>query len=119
MSLGLHFLKDVFDFSVRPDQEGGAGDPHDLLAVHVFLFHYTVSVAYFLVDVGQECVGQLVFFLEFLLFCGRVGGDPEDYGTGLLNFFVCVTKLGRLNGSTRGIGLRIKEQHHGFAAEIL
>lgn len=119
VAFGLHFLEDVLDLAFGTDQEGRSRDPHDFLAVHVLFFDDIIGITNLLLGVSQQGVGQVIFLLKFLLLLRGVGGDAEDYGTRLLNFFVCVTKLGRLNRSTRSVGFGIKEQDDGFAAKIL
>jgi len=119
VAFGIHFFEDVLDLAVRADQECGPGDSHDLLPVHVFFFHYAILATNLLVAVGKQSVGQAVFFLKLLLLLRRIGGDSQDDCGGLLNFLVCVTEPGRLNRSTRRVGFRKEEQHHGLAAEVL
>jgi hypothetical protein len=119
VALGFYFLENVYDFPVGANQEGGSGNSHHRLAIHVFLFHHVVGGTDCLVGVGEQGIRELVFFLEFLLLCRRIGGNTEDYRSGLLDFFVCVTEPGRLYRSTGRVGLRVEEQDHGFAAKVL
>ena len=62
--------------------------------------------------------GRFSFSLNFNLGLGCVGRDAENHQPGLLEFLVCVAKLARLNDSTRGIGFRIEEEHHGLSPEL-
>lgn len=119
MSFRFDVLEDMLDFPVGSDQESRAGNSHDLLAIHIFFLHDPVGRANLFVDVGQQCVRQVVLFFELLLFGGRIGGNAKDDGAGLLDFFIRVTEPGRFYRSTRSIGFGVKEQHHGFAAEVL
>jgi hypothetical protein len=73
MAFGFYFGENVLDFAIGADDEGGSGDAHDFLAVHVFLLDDAVSFGDFLVGVGQEGKGKLELILKFLLGFWRIG----------------------------------------------
>ena len=106
MALGLHFGKNADDLAVGADYECGALNAHHFLAVHIFFFHYAVGTRDLFTRIGKQGVREIVFFLEFLLLVGRVPRNAQDYGAGLLQFFVCVAEPARFNCSAGGIGFR-------------
>ena len=106
MALGLHFGKNADDLAVGADYECGALNAHHFLAVHIFFFHYAVGTRDLFARIGKQGVREIVFFLEFLLLVGRVPRNAQDYGAGLLQFFVCVAEPARFNSSAGGIGFR-------------
>ena len=88
MAIGLYFLEDMLDFSVWADDEGGPGDAHDLLAIHILLLQNAVGNAHFLVGVGQESEGERFFVSEFSLRAGSIWGDAKQHGARLLNLSI-------------------------------
>jgi len=118
MSIGLHVFKDMLDLSVRPDHESSPPHAPDLLAVHVLFFHDAEGFGDLLVGIGQQCEGQILFFLKFLLCFWGIRGYAKQHGACLLNLFICVAEPANLNCSTRGVGPRIEKQDHRFAAQV-
>jgi hypothetical protein len=119
MLVWLQSHKDSGNPAFRADDEGCAVDPHIFLAVHALFLHHAILVADGLVFIGQQGIGQIVFFFEFLLGRGLVGGDAENSRTGPLDFLECVAEPARFNRSTWRVGLGIKEQDQVLAAIIL
>jgi hypothetical protein len=119
VTVGLHVLEDVGDLALRADQEGGTGDAHHLLAIHVLLLDDAELVGDGLVLVGEESVRQFVLVLELLLGGRCVGRDAEYGDAGPGEFCVCVAEPARFYGSTGGIGFRIEEEDNRFAAKLL
>ena len=117
MTFRFHLVEDMGDLAIGSDDEGGALDAHHRLAIHILFLHDAEGVGHLLVFIGQQGIGQLVFFLELFLPVRGIGGDTEDDGAGLLQLAVCVAEPARFYGSTRGIGLGIEEEDHGFAAQ--
>src|SRR3984885_9412435 len=77
MALRLYLGKDVLDSAVRPDDERGPDDAHDLLAVHVLHLQNAESVGDLLVGIRQQGERQLEFVLKLFLRLGRVGRDAK------------------------------------------
>ena len=88
MAVRLDFLKDMRDFAVLADDEGGSGDAHDFLPVHVFFLQNAVSDGNFPVCVGQQSERQLFLIGELSLGAGSIWGDAKQHGAGLLNLFI-------------------------------
>lgn len=118
MAFGLYLGKDSCNAAVRTDQERGALNAHHPSAIHVFFFEDTEGIDDLLVNIGQQGVGQVVLFLEFLLRGRRIGGNPQHYQAGFLQFLVCVAEPARLNGSTGSVGFRIKKEYDVLSAKV-
>jgi hypothetical protein len=48
-----------------------------------------------------------------------IGAHAEDGYTEFVKVFFCVAKLGRFDGSTRGIGFRVEEEEDLLSGEVL
>ena len=117
MAFGLYFGKDVLDFAVGSDHEGGAGDTHNFPAVHIFFLDDAVGLGDFFVGIGEQRKWQFELLLKFLLCFGGVGGDAEQHGAGFLNLFVGVAEGAGLDGASGGIGAGVKVEHDYFSAQ--
>ena len=73
MPVSLDVVEDVGNLAVRTDHKCNACDSFHLSSVHILFSDYAEGFADFLVGVGQQCVGQVVFVLEFLLILWLVG----------------------------------------------
>ena len=65
MTFGLHSLEDVLNLALWANHEGSSGYAPDLLSIHVLFFHYAEGLGHFLIGIGQQGEGQILFFLEF------------------------------------------------------
>ena len=119
MPLHLHVVEDVGNLAVRANHKCGACDSLHFSAIHVFFFDHAKGFADLLISIGQQGVGQVIFVLEFLLGLRQVGRDPKDDRAGFLQILVCVTELGRLDGSPGCVGFGKEKQDHAFASKIL
>ncbi len=88
MPVRLHFLKDVLDLPVWPDNERSPGNPHDLLAVHVLFHQDPVGNGHFLVGIGQQGEGKFLLIDEFFLRGRGIWRYPKQHGARLLNLFI-------------------------------
>ena len=66
MLFGFHLLasEDPLNDTLLIDDKGGANSSHGLLAVHILLTPGAHRLQQFMVDVGNQGEGQLVFVLE-------------------------------------------------------
>jgi hypothetical protein len=60
----------------------------------------------------------MVLGLEGGLRFDGIGAQAEDGHTLLVEVFLCVTKLGRFNGSTGSVGFGIEEKENAATFEI-
>src|SRR5450755_5044292 len=119
VSFGFHFFEDVLDFAVGADDKGGPGYAPDFLAVHILFLHHAEGFGDFLVGVGEQGEGECEFVLEFLLRFGRVGGDAEQHGAGLLHLLVRVAEFAGFDGASGRVGPGIEVEDYGLAAQGL
>ena len=95
MFRGFEAGEDPGDLPFRADHERGPLDPHIFPAVHALLLEHIKFLDDRFVFIGQQRIGQIVFFFEFLLFRRLIGGDAEYNGSSLLDFLVCVAEPAR------------------------
>lgn len=108
--LGAHQRPDGLDFACFSNEEGAADDTHES-ATHEDLFLPGAKGLDGLVGgIAQQREIQLVLGFERRLRLDGVGAHAQDGDLELIELFSCVAKLGRLNGSTRSVGLGIKKQ---------
>src|ERR1700728_4753410 len=93
VALGLHFVEDVFDIPIRPNDKRGPGHAHHFLAVHVLLLDDAVRIGNFLVGITQERKWQVEFIFKFLECFGFIGRNPKNHRATLFSFFMGVAKL--------------------------
>ena len=79
MALGLDLGKNLQQALVRANQKRSALDAANLLAIHVLIAHHVKLIAHLLIDIGEQRVGQTIFFLEFLLRFRRVARNTEHH----------------------------------------
>jgi len=115
VAFGGYFGEDVQQRLVGADYERGALNAPDFLPIHVLFLHNAKLIAYFLVYISKECVGQVVFGAEFGLGFGCVPGDAEDYGAGRLELLEGVAEAASLNGAARSVRSRVKEEYNRLA----
>ena len=77
VAFGLDLGEDVMDLAVWADDESGADDAHDFLAVHFLFLDDAKGIGDFFIGVGEKGERELEFILEFFLRLRCVGGDAE------------------------------------------
>jgi len=119
VAFGFGGVPDVFDFTVGADQERAA-DSAGENAAHEFLgTPHAVVFDHFARGIASQRKIQFLFGFEFRQCRFRIGADAQDHGVQLVEFFLCVAKLGRFGGSTRSVGFGEEKQHDAFAREVL
>ena len=93
--------------------------PDHRLAVHILFFQDIKLFANGFVYISKEGIREIVLFAELLLRLGRVAGDAEHDGAGVLDFFELVAKAAGLDGAAGRIGFGIEEEDDRLAGEIL
>jgi len=68
--------------------------------------------------IGEQGKIDLVLGLERGLGFDGIGAHAEDSHTVLVELVLCVTKLGRFDGSTGGVGFGVEEEEDAVALEI-
>jgi hypothetical protein len=109
VSLGFHFIPDLFNLSIWSDKECAAHNPL-VSAAHEFLCPPgSKRFDHFVRRIAQEREIQLLLGLENLQRFNGVSTSAEDVDAALIKLRFCVTKLGRFDCSTGSVGLREKE----------
>src|SRR5208337_1265304 len=108
MALGFYVVEDVFNLAIRPDDKGGACNPHDFVAVHVLFFDYTELAGNLLVRVRQQREGQTELVLKLLLRRGRVGRNPQQHRARLFDLAVGIAEAAGFLGAAGCVGFWIK-----------
>ncbi len=118
MAFGLDEGPDFFDFAGFADEEGAADDAHEG-AAHELFFLPGAKFCDGLVSrvAEQRKIDPVLGFERGLRFDG-IGAHAEDGHIVLVELFLCVTKLGRFDGSTGGVGFGVEEEEDAVALEI-
>ena len=118
MVLARRRIPDVLDFAVGGDQEGAADNtgeysPHELLGTP-----RAISFDHFVARIAEQRKIEFLLGFEFRLGGLRIRAGTQDHHIQLVEFFLCVTKLGRFGRSTRRVCLGIEKEDDSLAAEI-
>ena len=109
---------DFFDFAGLADEKGAADDAHEG-AAHEFFFLPGAEFRDGLVSgIGEQGKINLVLGLEGGLSFDVIGAHAEDGDTLLVEVLLCVTKLGRFDGSTGSVGFGVEEEEDAMALEV-
>ena len=87
-----------------------------LLPIHRLPRPDAVTLAYGVVRVGHEGVGQAVLHLELRVLLGRVRAYTDDHRIDSLEPREGVLEAARLDGSARGVVLGIEKQYDDVSA---
>jgi hypothetical protein len=118
VAFGVDGGPDGFDFARFSDEERTADDAHEFAPHELLLLPRAVGFDSLVSGIAEQRKIESVLGLEQGLCLDRIGAHPEDGDFELIEFLFCVTKLGRLNGSTGGVGLGIEKEEDTFALEI-
>ena len=118
MAFGFYFVPDFFDLSVGPDEKATAhnsfkGAAHEFLgAPGAIGFDHPVR------GIAQK--GKIQFLLgpETLQGLDGVRAGANNDHSQFIELRFCVTKLGRLNCSTRSVCFREEKEEDAFPFEI-
>lgn len=119
MSLGFHFIPNFLDFSVGAYQKTAAHDAFERPPHELFSSPDAIRLNHFVGSVAEQGEIELLLGLEALQRRYRVGARSKNGHAELFELGLCVAKLGRLNRSTRCVGLWKEEQQHVAACKII
>jgi hypothetical protein len=108
-----------FDFAGLADEEGTADDAHEGAAHELFFLPGAEFLNGFVGGIAEQREIELVFFLKRREGLNGIGAQAKDGDAVFVEIFFCVTKLGRLDSSTGGVGFGIEEQEDAPAGEVL
>ena len=118
VALGFGGVPDLFDFAVGADQNATADNSFEQ-AAHEFLpAPRAVGFDHLVCGITEQGEIELPLFAESLQRLESIRAGSENGDTQLIELLFCVAKLGRLNCSTRSIGLRKKEEQDAASPEI-
>jgi hypothetical protein len=118
VAFGMDSGPDFFDFAVFTDEEGAADDAHEFAAHELLFLPGTVGLDGFVIEIAQQRKIELVLGFERRLGLDGIGAHAKDDDLALIELFLCVTKLGRFDGSTGRVGFREKEKQDAPALEV-
>ena len=70
---------DLFDFSIRIDDESGASDTHIGTTIHRFLHPNALFLTNRLIFIGNQAKIQIVIIEEFLMGFDAIGAYSDDF----------------------------------------
>jgi hypothetical protein len=108
----------LFDFAGFADKERAADNAHEFAPHELLLLPGPVGFDGFVIGIAEQRKIESVLGLEQGLCFDRVSAHAEDGHFELVELLFCVTKLGRLDGSTASVGLGIEKKEHATALEI-
>jgi len=118
VAFGFDEGPDMFDFAGLADEEGAADDAHEGAAHEQFFLPGAELLDGFVRGIAEQGEVEIVLGLEGGLGFYGIGAHAEDGDAVLVEILFCVTKLGRFDGSTGGVGLRVEEEEDALAGEV-
>jgi len=100
VAFGFDQGPDHFDFAGFADQEGAAHDTHEGAAHELFFLPRAELLDGFVAGIAEQGEIEILLGLERGLSFDGVGAHAQNGHAELVEIFFCVTKLGRLDGST-------------------
>jgi hypothetical protein len=119
VALGFDGVPDGFDFAVGADEETAADNSFEEAAHEFFAAPGVVGGDHFVGGVAEQREIEFVLVAEFFQRLHGVGAGSQDGDTEPVKLRFCVTKLGRLDSSARGVGFGKEEEQDAAAFEIL
>ena len=118
MAFGSDDGPEFLNFAGFADYERTPDDAHKGSAHELFLLPDTEFLNGFVSGIAEQGKIEFVLFLERSKRFDRIGAHAEDGDTVLVELPLCVTKLGRFNGSTRSAGLGEEKEEDALAGEV-
>jgi hypothetical protein len=118
VAFGFDQGPDLFDFAGLADQEGTADDTHEDAAHELFFLPNAEFLKGLVGRIGEQGKIEIVLGLEYGLRFDGIRTHAEDGHAVLLELLLCVTKLGRFDGSTGGVGFGEEKEEDALAAKI-
>ncbi len=118
VAFGFDEGPDVFDFAGLADEEGAADDAHEGAAHELLFLPGAEFLDGFVGGVAEQGEVEILLGLERGLGFDGIGAHAKDGDTEFVEIFFCVAKLGRLDGSTGGVGFGVEEEENALAGEV-
>jgi len=110
---------EFLDFSGFADEERASDNAHESTAHKLFPLPDTELLDGFAPWVAEQREIESVLFLEGSKSLDGISAHPEDGHAELLEFPLCVTKLGRFDGSTGSAGFGKEKKENALASEVV
>ena len=118
MAFGSDEGPDGFDFAGFADEERTADDAHESAAHKLFFLPSAEFLNGFVSGIAEQREIEPVLFLERDKGADGIGAHAENGDTELIELPLCVTKLGRFDGSAGSAGFRKEEYENALAGEV-
>ena len=109
----LHRLVCLQDVAIRPNQ---VADPFRLPGVHVF--RRTIGNRNREIFIAEQIKRKSVFFMEFLVLCGRIIADPQNYRIPVIQLLDSITEPFTFTRSSWCTGSWIEPEDNVLARKI-
>ena len=100
------------------DEEGTADDTHEGAAHELFFLPDTEFPDDFVARIAEQGKIESVLFLEPSKRFDGIGAHAENGDVELLELLLCVTKLGRFDGSTGSAGFGEEKEEDALTGEV-
>jgi len=109
---------EFLDFAGSADEERTADDTHEGAAHELFFLPDTEFPDDFVARIAEQGKIESVLFLERSKRFDGIGAHAEDGHVELLELLLCVTKLGRFDGSTGSAGFGEEKEEDALTGEV-
>jgi hypothetical protein len=107
-----------FDFAAFSDEKGTADDAFEFAAHELLLLPSAESSNGFVSRIAEQRKIQLLLGFERSLSFNGIGAHAKNGHLEFIEMLLCVTKLGRFDGSTGSVGFGIEKEQDATALEI-
>ena len=118
MAFGFDDGPDGFDSAGFADKEGTADDAHEFSSHELLLLPGAVGFDAFVVGIAEQRKVELALGFEQGLRPDGISAHAEDGHAQFVELPLCVTKLGRFDGSTGSAGFGEEKDENALASEV-
>ena len=118
MAFGFDQGPDFLDFADLADEEGTAHDAHEGTAHELFFLPGAELFDGFVAGIAEQGEIEILLCLKRSKSFDGIDAHSEDGDAELVEFFFCVTKLGRFYRSTGSVGFGKEKEEDALAREV-
>jgi hypothetical protein len=119
VAFGFYFVPGFLDFAIWADQESAADDSFEGTAHEFFRAPGAEGFNHFVGRIAKKREIQFLLGFETLQRFHGIGAGAKNGDAELVEFWLCVTKLGRFSRSTGSVGLRKEKDQDALAFEVI